>query len=71
MAYWKDRLMSFRFEMTERLQSVRDVADLVLPVDVGSVEKIEQIPLAAAVEETVGDEAVTPLWRFSFSKKNL
>ena len=32
MAHWKDRLMSFSFEMT----SVRDVVDFVLPVDVVS-----------------------------------
>ena len=36
MVYWKDRSMSFRFEMTGCMRSVRDVADLVLPVDVVS-----------------------------------
>ena len=34
--YWDDRSMSFCFEMTGCSRSVRDVADLVLPVDVVS-----------------------------------
>ena len=45
--------MSFRFEMTGCLRSVRDVADLVLAVPRGSVEKIKQILRAVTVEETV------------------